>query len=138
MSSNIAFIGLGVMGYPMAGHLSDAGHSVCVYNRTDAVSQRWCEQYGGSRANSPREAAAQADFVMSCVGNDHDVRAVLLGPDGALAGMQSGSLLVDHTTASATLASELGDRAAEAGIQFMDAPVSGGEAGAVPLLSTER
>ncbi|MFK8030953.1 MAG: NAD(P)-dependent oxidoreductase [Gammaproteobacteria bacterium] len=127
----MAFIGLGVMGYPMAGHLSKAGHSVRVYNRTGEVAERWCNEYAGSTALTPREAAEQADFVMCCVGNDDDVRSVLLGDDGALVGMKSGTVLIDHTTASATLAEELGQFAQGQQVHFLDAPVSGGEAGAV-------
>lgn len=126
----VAFIGLGVMGYPMAGHLKQAGMDVCVYNRSADKAQRWVEQYGGSLAATPAAAAAGCDVVLSCVGNDDDVRQVLLGEDGALAAMQSGSLLVDHTTASATLARELSGAAAARGIGFLDAPVSGGQAGA--------
>lgn len=126
----VAFIGLGVMGYPMAGHLKQAGMDVCVYNRSVDKAQRWVEQYGGSLAATPAAAAAGCDVVLSCVGNDDDVRQVLLGEDGALAAMQSGSLLVDHTTASATLARELSGAAAARGIGFLDAPVSGGQAGA--------
>ena len=131
MSCKVAFIGLGVMGYPMAGHLSRAGHEVCVYNRTAAVAERWCQEYSGASAPSPREAVADANFVMCCVGNDADVRSVLLGTEGALAGMKPGAVLIDHTTASATLAQELAELATEAQVRFMDAPVSGGEAGAV-------
>ncbi len=126
----VAFIGLGVMGYPMAGHLKQAGMDVCVYNRSAGKAQRWVEQYGGSLAATPAAAAAGCDVVLSCVGNDDDVRQVLLGEAGALAAMQSGSLLVDHTTASATLARELSAAAAALGVGFLDAPVSGGQAGA--------
>ena len=126
----VAFIGLGVMGYPMAGHLKQAGMDVCVYNRSAGKAQRWVEQYGGSLAATPAAAASGCDVVLSCVGNDDDVREVLLGEAGALAAMQSGSLLVDHTTASATLARELSAAAAAQGIGFLDAPVSGGQAGA--------
>lgn len=126
----VAFIGLGVMGYPMAGHLKQAGMDVCVYNRSADKAQRWVEQYGGSLAATPAAAATGCDAVLSCVGNDDDVRQVLLGEAGALAVMQSGSLLVDHTTASATLARELSAAAAAQGIGFLDAPVSGGQAGA--------
>jgi 3-hydroxyisobutyrate dehydrogenase-like beta-hydroxyacid dehydrogenase len=126
----VAFIGLGVMGYPMAGHLKQAGMDVCVYNRSADKAQRWVEQYGGSLAATPAAAAAGCDVVLSCVGNDDDVRQVLLGEAGALAAMQSGSLLVDHTTASATLARELSAAAAALGVGFLDAPVSGGQAGA--------
>jgi 2-hydroxy-3-oxopropionate reductase len=114
----------------MAGHLKQAGMDVCVYNRSADKAQRWVEQYGGSLAATPAAAAAGCDVVLSCVGNDDDVRQVLLGEDGALAAMQSGSLLVDHTTASATLARELSGAAAARGIGFLDAPVSGGQAGA--------
>ena len=126
----VAFIGLGVMGYPMAGHLKQAGMDVCVYNRSADKAQRWVEQYGGSLAATPAAAAAGCDVVLSCVGNDDDVRQVLLGEAGALAAMQSGSLLVDYTTASATLARELSAAAAALGVGFLDAPVSGGQAGA--------
>ena len=125
-----AFIGLGVMGYPMAGHLKNAGIDVCVYNRTTEKAQRWVEEYEGSMAQSPAAAARGCDVVLSCVGNDDDVRQVLLGDTGALSAMGSGALLVDHTTASATLARELNSAAKEKGIGFLDAPVSGGQAGA--------
>ena len=127
---NVAFIGLGVMGFPMAGHLAAAGHSVTVYNRTPARAEAWCEVHGGARAEAPAVAAAEADVVFCCVGNDDDVRAVLLGGDGALPAMAAGSLLVDHTTASAALARELFAAAAGRGIAFLDAPVSGGQGGA--------
>lgn len=126
----LAFIGLGVMGYPMAGHLSRAGHTVRVFNRTQAKRDRWLGTYTGVAADTPGEAARDADFVFCCVGNDNDVRAVTLGDDGALAQMHAGSVLVDHTTTSAHLAVELGAHAAAAGIGFIDAPVSGGQAGA--------
>ena len=125
-----AFIGLGVMGYPMAGHLKNAGIDVCVYNRTAEKAQRWVDQYKGSMADTPAAAADGCDVVLSCVGNDDDVRQVLLGDAGALSAMRSGALLVDHTTASATLARELNSAAAEKGVGFLDAPVSGGQAGA--------
>ena len=125
-----AFIGLGVMGYPMAGHLKNAGIDVCVYNRTAEKAQRWVDQYKGSMADTPAAAADGCDVVLSCVGNDDDVRQVLLGGAGALSAMRSGALLVDHTTASATLARELNSAAAEKGVGFLDAPVSGGQAGA--------
>ena len=125
-----AFIGLGVMGYPMAGHLKNAGIDVCVYNRTAEKAQRWVEEYGGSMAESPAAAASGCDVVLSCVGNDDDVRQVLLGDAGALSAMRSGTLLVDHTTASATLAREINSAAAAKGVGFLDAPVSGGQAGA--------
>lgn len=128
--AKVAFIGLGVMGYPMAGHLQAKGHEVCVYNRTPARAAQWVAEYGGSSAPTPREAAAQAEFVMCCVGNDDDLRSVVLGPDGALAGMQPGSVFVDHTTASAAVARELAVQAAERELGFLDAPVSGGQAGA--------
>lgn len=125
-----AFIGLGVMGYPMAGHLRAAGHEVSVFNRTEAKAQSWAEEHGGTVFATPREAARGCDFVFVCVGNDDDVRSVVLGDDGALAGMTSGATLVDHTTASADLARELSNICADAGIGFLDAPVSGGQAGA--------
>jgi 3-hydroxyisobutyrate dehydrogenase len=133
-STRVAFIGLGVMGYPMAGHLALAGHSVTVYNRNAAKSQAWCQEFaatpGPRSAATPREAAQGADMVFCCVGNDNDLRSVILGPDGALAGMKSGAVLVDHTTASADVARELHALAAKQGVAFIDAPVSGGQAGA--------
>ena len=125
-----AFIGLGVMGYPMAGFLVSAGHEVTVFNRTRSKADAWCETYGGSNAATPAAAAAGADFVFSCVGNDDDVRAVMLGEHGILAGIPEGSIVVDHTTASATLAWEIHAQAAERSVGFLDAPVSGGQAGA--------
>ena len=125
-----AFLGLGVMGYPMAGHLAAAGHSVVVYNRTQAKAAKWVAQHGGDSATTPREAAAGADFVFACLGNDDDVRSVLYGEDGGFAGMKSGAVFVDHTTASAGLARELEAAAGEKGVGFLDAPVSGGQAGA--------
>jgi len=126
-----AFIGLGVMGFPMAGHLKvRGGHEVTVYNRTRAKAAEWVGKHGGRVAATPREAAAGAEIVFTCVGNDADVRAVVLGEDGALAGMERGAILVDHTTASADLARELAAAAAERGVSFLDAPVSGGQAGA--------
>jgi 3-hydroxyisobutyrate dehydrogenase len=128
---NIAFLGLGVMGFPMAGHLAQAGHNVCVYNRSAAKAQHWLAHYPGCSAPTPAQAAQNADVVLSCVGNDHDVAEVLLGSAGALAGLKPGSLLIDHTTASAKLAQELAARAAAQGVDFLDAPVSGGQAGAV-------
>ncbi|WP_207883028.1 NAD(P)-dependent oxidoreductase [Pseudomonas sp. 30_B] len=128
--AKVAFIGLGVMGYPMAGHLQREGHEVCVYNRTASRAARWVEQFGGTSATTPREAAQWAEFVMCCVGNDDDLRSVMLGEDGALAGMQPGAVLVDHTTASAQVARELSVLAAERELGFLDAPVSGGQAGA--------
>ncbi|MDP2004313.1 MAG: NAD(P)-dependent oxidoreductase [Rubrivivax sp.] len=127
----VAFLGLGVMGHPMAGHLARAGHSVTVYNRTAAKSNDWTIAYGGHAAATPRAAAAGAEFVFSCVGNDDDLRAVTLGPDGAYAGMAPGAVFVDHTTASAAVARELHAAAQAQGLHFIDAPVSGGEAGAV-------
>jgi 3-hydroxyisobutyrate dehydrogenase-like beta-hydroxyacid dehydrogenase len=127
----VAFLGLGVMGHPMAGHLARAGHSTTVYNRTTAKAAAWAAQYGGQTAATPREAAAGADIVFACVGNDADLRAVCTGPDGAFAGMKTGAVFVDHTTASATLARELHAHARTLGLHFVDAPVSGGQAGAV-------
>jgi 3-hydroxyisobutyrate dehydrogenase len=132
----VAFLGLGVMGYPMAGHLACAGHQVTVYNRTAAKAQAWVAEYGGQSAATPREAAADADIVFCCVGNDDDLRAVVLGTDGALGNMKSGSVFVDHTTASADVARELSQVAAQQGVSFIDAPVSGGQAGAVNGLLT--
>lgn len=126
----VAFIGLGVMGYPMAGHLQKAGFEVCVYNRTAAKAEQWVSEYGGTSAGTPREAAAGAEFVCVCVGNDNDLRSVVLGEHGALAGMQAGSILIDHTTASANVARELAVACAEREAGFLDAPVSGGQAGA--------
>lgn len=126
----VAFIGLGVMGYPMAGFLKQAGHDVCVYNRTLAKAEKWQQQYQGRIALTPREAAQDAEIVFSCVGNDNDLRAVVLGEDGVLAGMKSGAILVDHTTASADIARELAATCAEQSKGFLDAPVSGGQAGA--------
>ncbi|MPZ16611.1 MAG: NAD-binding protein [Luteitalea sp.] len=128
--SNITFIGLGVMGYPMAGHLAAAGHDVVVYNRTAAKADAWVKQHRGRSAPTPREAARDADFVMACVGNDADVRAVTLGETGAFAGMKSGAIFIDHTTASARLARELDAEARGRGLGFLDGPVSGGQAGA--------
>jgi len=131
----VAFLGLGVMGYPMAGHLARAGHRVCVYNRSPAKAAQWLAEYGAigghASAATPREAAAGADIVFSCVGNDDDLRSVVLGADGAFAGMRRGAIFVDHTTASANVARELGKAAIECGLQFIDAPVSGGNLGAI-------
>jgi 3-hydroxyisobutyrate dehydrogenase-like beta-hydroxyacid dehydrogenase len=136
----VAFLGLGVMGHPMAGHLARAGHQVTVYNRSAAKAATWVTEYGGQSATSPREAAAGAEFVFACVGNDDDLRSVVLGadlgdgqraPDGAFAGMAEGAVFVDHTTASAEVARELCATAQARGLQFVDAPVSGGQAGAV-------
>ncbi len=128
--AKVAFLGLGVMGYPMAGHLARQGHEVCVYNRSAEKALRWVAEHGGRSAPTPREAAAGAEFVMSCVGNDDDLRSVVLGADGAFAGMVPGSVLVDHTTASASVARELATLAAERELEFLDAPVSGGQLGA--------
>ena len=130
MSINVAFIGLGVMGYPMAGHLAKAGFNVCVYNRTQAKAQSWVDEYAGSFATTPREAANNADIVFMCVGNDDDLRAVVYGENGVLAGMAVNSILVDHTTTSAEVAREVAEKAALQNIDFIDAPVSGGQAGA--------
>jgi 3-hydroxyisobutyrate dehydrogenase len=135
-SRQVAFLGLGVMGGPMAGHLAAAGHRVTVYNRTGAKSQAWVAKHGGKAAATPREAAGGADFVFACVGNDADLRSVALGDDGAFAGMAAGAVFVDHTTASADIARELHGVATARGLHFVDAPVSGGEAGAVNGLLT--
>ncbi len=129
-SRKVAFLGLGVMGFPMAGHLAQAGHSVAVYNRSSAKAAAWVAEFGGRSAPTPREAAAGADIVFCCVGNDDDLRSVVLGDDGALAGMAKGAVFVDHTTASADVARELSATALALGLQFIDAPVSGGQAGA--------
>ncbi|MBZ0224853.1 MAG: NAD(P)-dependent oxidoreductase [Comamonas sp.] len=130
----VAFLGLGVMGYPMAAHLLRSGHAVTVYNRTASKSQAWCDEFAGDgaakRAATPREAAQGADLVFCCVGNDDDLRSVVLGSDGAFEGMKPGAIFVDHTTASAQVARELHARALASGLQFVDAPVSGGQAGA--------
>ena len=126
----VAFIGLGVMGLPMAGHLARAGHAVTVYNRSPAKAKAWCEEFGGEHKPTPREAAMGADIVFACVGNDDDLRAIALGADGAFAGMQPGAIFVDHTTASADIARELAIAAKTLGLAFIDAPVSGGQAGA--------
>lgn len=127
---SVAFLGLGVMGYPMAGHLARAGHRVTVYNRSAAKAEQWVGEYAGRRAATPREAAQGAQVVFACVGNDDDLRAVVLGNDGAFAGMQAGAVFVDHTTASAQVARELDEAARARGLQFIDAPVSGGNVGA--------
>ncbi len=124
---SVSFIGLGVMGYPMAGHLAKAGYPTRVYNRTTAKAEKWCEEYGGELGATPREAADGADFVFMCVGNDDDLRSVVYGDDGALAGCKEGAILVDHTTASADVAREI---AGKSHVPFLDAPVSGGQAGA--------
>jgi 3-hydroxyisobutyrate dehydrogenase-like beta-hydroxyacid dehydrogenase len=125
-----AFIGLGVMGYPMAAHLRKAGHEVCVFNRTMSKAEKWVDENGGELAPTPAEAARDCDVVLVCVGNDEDVRSVVLGEQGALTAMNAGSILVDHTTASAELARDLHSAAAERQVGFLDAPVSGGQAGA--------
>lgn len=128
--ANVAFLGLGVMGFPMAGHLQQAGHTVTVYNRTAAKAADWAQRHGGKTGATPREAALGAEFVMCCVGNDDDLRGVCLGAEGAFAGMAAGSVFVDHTTVSAKVTRELCAEAARLGIGFVDAPVSGGQAGA--------
>ena len=129
--AKVAFLGLGVMGYPMAGHLlKKGGHEVTVYNRTAGKAQQWVKEYGGRHAATPREAARDCDFVMMCVGNDDDVRSVVYGDNGALAGMKKGAILVDHTTASAIVAREIFEEGKKRGIGCVDAPVSGGQAGA--------
>jgi 3-hydroxyisobutyrate dehydrogenase-like beta-hydroxyacid dehydrogenase len=135
-SKKVAFLGLGVMGYPMAGHLKRAGHTVTVYNRTASKADQWVAEYGGSSAPSPRDAAREADIVFACVGNDDDLRSVVLGDHGAFAGMKTGAVFVDHTTASALVARELHAVAKSQGLGFVDAPVSGGQAGAVNGLLT--
>ncbi|WP_395689226.1 NAD(P)-dependent oxidoreductase [Caenimonas koreensis] len=127
---SVAFLGLGVMGYPMAGHLALAGHQVTVYNRSAAKAQAWVAEFKGKSAATPREAVAGCDLVFCCVGNDDDLRSVVLGADGAFAGMKAGAVCVDHTTASANVARELSAKAREMNLQFVDAPVSGGQAGA--------
>ena len=126
----VAFVGLGVMGYPMAGYLINAGHEVVVFNRTSSKADAWVDQYGGVRADTPSAAASNAEIVFCCVGNDDDVRAVILGDDGVLNGISDGSVIVDHTTASATVAREVFDAAARKNVGFLDAPLSGGQAGA--------
>ncbi|MFL5094241.1 MAG: NAD(P)-dependent oxidoreductase [Xanthobacteraceae bacterium] len=129
--AKLAFLGLGVMGYPMAGHLNNkGGHEVTVYNRTAAKAEQWVKEFGGRAAATPKDAAAGQDFVMMCVGNDNDVREVTLGADGAFSGMKKGAVFVDHTTASAEVARELYADAKKRGFDFVDAPVSGGQAGA--------
>ena len=128
--AKLAFLGLGVMGAPMAGHLKAAGHDVTVYNRTTAKAKAWAAAHGGGWAATPREAAEGCDFVMACVGNDDDLRSVVTGADGALAGMKPGAVFVDHTTVSATVTRELAAMAAAQGVGYVDAPVSGGQAGA--------
>lgn len=127
----VAFLGLGVMGYPMAGHLARAGHQVTVYNRTAAKAAQWVAEYGGAHAATPQAAVAGAEIVLACVGNDDDLRQITTGPDGAFAGMAAGAIFVDHTTASAEVARQLAATARERGLQFIDAPVSGGNLGAI-------
>lgn len=126
----VTFAGLGVMGYPMAGYLHKAGHDVTVYNRTTAKSEQWCMQYGGALASTPEKAASDAEIAFVCVGNDDDVREVILGADGVLAGTPEGGIIVDHTTASAVVAREVAEAAAPKNVGFLDAPLSGGQAGA--------
>ena len=130
MSEKTAFIGLGVMGYPMAGFLARAGHEVTVYNRTTKKAEKWVEEYGGKLSMTPADAAKDATFVFACVGNDDDLRSVTIGDTGAFSGMRSGTVFVDHTTASAKVARELADAADQQECTFLDAPVSGGQAGA--------
>jgi 3-hydroxyisobutyrate dehydrogenase-like beta-hydroxyacid dehydrogenase len=128
---DVAFLGLGVMGFPMAGHLASAGHRVTVYNRTAAKSSEWVKQYGGKSAPTPAEAARGAELVFACVGNDDDLRSITLGAGGAFAGMKKGAIFIDHTTASAAVARELSAQAKALGLAFIDAPVSGGNLGAI-------
>ena len=130
VSAPITFVGLGTMGYPMAGHLQKAGHEVCVFNRTKAKAEAWQKEFQGQTADTPKDAASGARFVFLCVGNDDDVRSVVYGENGVLAGMAPGSILVDHTTTSAVLAREIAEKCAEKGVSFVDAPVTGGESGA--------
>jgi 3-hydroxyisobutyrate dehydrogenase len=130
MTETCAFIGLGTMGFPMAGHLARAGHKVTVFNRTASVAEAWAKNYSGATAPSPAAAAKGAGFVFTCVGNDDDLRQVTLGENGAFAGMDKGAVLIDHTTASAKIARELAAAASERGFAFLDAPVSGGQSGA--------
>ena len=130
MTQRVAFLGLGVMGYPMAGHLAKAGYAVTVYNRTHAKAEKWAAEFDGSSAKTPEDAVNDADFVMSCVGNDDDLRAICLGQNGAFAGMKEGAVFVDHTTVSAKVTRELYAVAQGQNISFIDAPISGGQAGA--------
>lgn len=130
MNSKLAFIGLGVMGYPMAGHLANAGHDVTVFNRTTSKAANWCQQYSGTMAETPAEAAQAADFVFCCVGNDDDLREVTTGSNGAFSTMKTGSVFIDNTTTSAEVARELNAVALDSDFSFLDAPVSGGQAGA--------
>jgi 3-hydroxyisobutyrate dehydrogenase len=135
-SKKVAFLGLGVMGYPMAAHLKEAGHDVTVYNRTTAKAEAWAKEFGGKMAATPREAVQGASIVFACVGNDDDLRSIVMGDNGAFAGMVPGAIFVDHTTASAAVARELYSLAKTKGMHFIDAPVSGGQAGAVNGLLT--
>ncbi|KNG95563.1 NAD(P)-dependent oxidoreductase [Pseudaestuariivita atlantica] len=128
--AKLAFLGLGVMGYPMAGHLQKAGHDVTVYNRTASKAEAWAKEHGGNHAATPAEAAKGAEFVMACVGNDDDLRGVCMGDDGAFAGMSADAVFVDHTTVSAAVTRELYGAASDKGLHFVDAPISGGQAGA--------
>ena len=130
-NNKVAFLGLGVMGFPMAGHLSKAGYEVTVYNRTELKSDKWLKEYKGSKAKSPLEAVKKSFIVFACVGNDNDIKEVCLGENGAFLGMEKGAIFVDHTTASANIARELNEHAKKYSISFLDAPVSGGEAGAI-------
>ena len=127
---NIAFIGLGVMGYPMAGHLASNGYNVTVFNRTKAKSENWCAEFDGQKGNTPKAASSDADFIFCCVGNDDDLREVTYGEQGIFSGVKPEAIMVDHTTTSATVARELNDKGQSLGIHFLDAPVSGGQAGA--------
>lgn len=129
--TRVAFIGLGVMGYPMAGHLKRAGHTVTVFNRTQVKAEQWAKEFGGAQQPTPRQAAEGADIVFACVGNDDDLRSVTLGDEGAFAGMKPASVFVDHTTASAEVARALNGIAKQRGVSFIDAPVSGGNVGAI-------
>ena len=135
-SLKVAFLGLGVMGYPMAGHLARAGHSLTVYNRTVSKAQEWTRQYGGKSALTPQEAVKDCDIVFACVGNDADLQSITLGEQGAFSGMKAGAIFVDHTTASAHLARDLYKTAQARGLHFLDAPVSGGQTGAINGLLT--
>ena len=128
--ARVAFLGIGVMGYPMAGHLAASGHAVTVYNRTVSRAEQWISEHGGAMAPTPCAAAEGAEIVLACVGNDDDLRSICSGPDGAFSGMQAGSLFIDHTTVSAKIARELSVAANDASLEFVDAPVSGGQAGA--------
>ena len=128
--SNLAFIGLGVMGFPMAGHLANAGYNMTVYNRSSDKVKKWCSEYKGKIAATPADAAEGADFIMCCVGNDNDLREVTIGPNGAFSTIRKGSTFVDHTTVSARVTNELFDICTEMGFDYIDAPISGGQAGA--------